>query len=794
MNKLIVIFCFFLSVSVIAQTEKYHRVKIDISTKGIIELAKAGLAVDHGDYKKGVYFTSDLSDSELKLVKQLGYTFEIQIQDVANFYAHQNDKLKGYNPHNTVMAGGSCNSCEQYQTPVNFNLGSMGGFFTHQEMLDILDSMAAKFPNLISVRQQIGTATTAGGNSLYYVKISDNPSVNEAEPQVLYTALHHAREPESLSQLIFYMWYLLENYNSNTEIQALVNNLELYFIPCINPDGYIHNQTTNPLGGGMWRKNRRNNGNGTFGVDLNRNYGEHWGFDNLGSSPITSQDTYRGTAGFSEVETQLVRDFCNAHQFQLALNNHTYGNLLVYPWGYIAGSQTPDSLTFRAFAKRMTKCSRFSFGTGDETVGYVVNGDSDDWMYGDQISKPMILSMTPEAGNASDGFWPAINRIVDIAKATMDQNLSMARLASAYGEAESIDDRFISSTNEYVKYNFKRLGLMNGTFTVSVIPITTNIATAGAAKTYINPIHLRDTLDSIAITLNTGLAQGDMVKYAIAVNNGLHTHYDTITRIYGQPVTAFYDACNTTMAFDPSGWGISTSQFVTASSSITDSPSGLYFNNNNSAISTSNTIDLTNAIAATLSYYSKWDIEKGYDYVEVLASTDGIIYTPLCGKYTSDGSAFQNNGLPMYDGKQVTWVKESIDLSGYLGQNIKLRFRLVSDGFSTGDGFYADEITVQKIINNIGIEQVTNFVSLLQNYPNPCSSYTNIAYTIQNKNETYKLQLIDALGKPVLEEALDANASNKFLDVTSIKNGVYYYKIISQNHTSIGKPLVIMRD
>lgn len=781
------------TISIFAQTQKYHRVKIDISEKGIQELSKAGIAVDHGDYKKGFSFTSDLSDSELKAVDKLGYKYEIQIKDVSNYYAHQNDNLKNYNPHDEIMNAGACNTCPQFQTPANFNLGSMGGFFTYQEMLDILDSMSSKYPNLITVRQQVGSATTVEGNVLYSVKISDNPNVSETEPQVLYTSLHHAREAESLSQLIFYMWYLLENYNSNDEIKYLVDNLELYFIPCVNPDGYQYNESTNPNGGGMWRKNRRDNLDGSFGVDLNRNYGDHWGYDDNGSSPDPTQDTYRGTAGFSEIETQLVRDFCNAHQFKVALNNHTYSNLLIYPYGYIASLQSPDSATFQNFAKRMTKCSGFSYGTGTETVGYLTNGDSDDWMYSEQVSKPMILSMTPEAGNSSDGFWPAINRIVDIAKTTMDQNLSLARLTAAYAETESLHDKFITTNNEYVKYNFKRLGLENGTFTVSVVPISSNIASVGSSKVYVNPVHLQITLDSIALNLNSGLAQGELITYAISINNGFYSTYDTITRIYGQPIVAFSSACNATTGFTAGGWGISTTQFVSATGSITDSPTGLYQNNSNKSITTSNNIDLTNAIAATLSYYTKWDIEKGYDYVEVLASTNGTTFTQLCGKYTGAGSDNQNNGLPMYDGRQLTWVKENIDLGDYIGQNIKLRFKLVSDGFSTFDGFYFDDINVLKIVNNVGIAEHSSNV-ILNSFPVPCNDAISFNYSLPNNNQDYKIQLTDALGRIVLEENIDANSNFKTINVSQLNNGVYFYKIYSANFSSKANSIVVMHE
>ena len=94
--------------------------------------------------------------------------------------------------------------------------------------------------------------------------------------------------------LIYFMQYILSQYGTDPEITCLINNRELYFVPCANPDGYVYNQTTNPNGGGFWRKNRRNNGDGTFGVDLNRNFDYNWGFDNNGSSPITSSEVYRG--------------------------------------------------------------------------------------------------------------------------------------------------------------------------------------------------------------------------------------------------------------------------------------------------------------------------------------------------------------------------------------------------------------------------------------------------------------------------------------------------------------------
>jgi hypothetical protein len=303
-----------------AQTpERYARVTISLIGKNIETLAALGIETDHGDFLPGRSLTTELSESELKRVQTAGFQTEVLIADLQQWYREQ-----AQDPSAAPRSSGCDNLTPSYPTPANYTYGTMGGYHTYQQMLDVLDDMAAKFPNLITTKKPVSdTIVTWEGRPLWYVKISDNANVDEDETEVLYTALHHAREPNSASQLLFYMWHLLENYTIDPEIQYIVNNEELYFIPCINPDGYVWNETTNPDGGGFWRKNRRVNGDTTFGVDLNRNYGYFWGNDNVGSSPNSNFETYRGPGPFSEPETRTVRDFCRAHDFVFALNYHT---------------------------------------------------------------------------------------------------------------------------------------------------------------------------------------------------------------------------------------------------------------------------------------------------------------------------------------------------------------------------------------------------------------------------------------------------------------------------------------
>ena len=226
-----------------------------------------------------------------------------------------------------------------------FGFGSMSGFYTFNEIIAQLDTMRLLDPNLITEKDSIGSSIE--GRAIWAVKISDNPEIDESEPQLFYNSLVHGREPAGMMSVIYFMYYLLENYGSDPEVTYLVDNREFYFVPVINPDGYVYNQQTNPNGGGMWRKNRRATGGGLFGVDICRNYDYKWGLNNIGSTPNNSDgdEMFRGIAPFSEPETQAIRDFCVDHNFKVCNNFHSYGDIVYAPWGYNL-KQTPDSLIF----------------------------------------------------------------------------------------------------------------------------------------------------------------------------------------------------------------------------------------------------------------------------------------------------------------------------------------------------------------------------------------------------------------------------------------------------------------
>ena len=255
---------------------------------------------------------------------------------------------------------------------------------TYDQVLQELDEMRTLYPNLISVKQDASPTnqTTIEGRTMFYVRISDNPDVDETdEPETLYQSLIHSREAGSIMQLLYYMWYLLENYESDESIENLLNNQALYFIPVYNPDGFVYNETESPDGGGMQRKNRNTSGGcSTFtdGIDLNRNSAYYWG--NGGASSNTCSDTYLGSGPFSENETQIMRDFFLLHDFKLSLNHHSYKNAMLH--GY-AGTNimNPRPDEYSKYSHDMSYYNRYAYGPST-SISSLNSGNMNDWMLG----------------------------------------------------------------------------------------------------------------------------------------------------------------------------------------------------------------------------------------------------------------------------------------------------------------------------------------------------------------------------------------------------------------------------
>jgi len=513
----------------------------------------------------------------------------------------------------------------------------MGGFRTLSEIWTDVESLIALHPSIVSAKRLIGT--TGQGRPIYAVRISDNPEVDEDEPAVLFTGLHHAREPIGPHIVLYTMEQMASLYGVDAGITALVDEREIWFVPVLNPDGYAYNEATNPLGGGMWRKNRRDNQDGGFGVDPNRNYGYFWGIDDLGSSPDPNSDTYRGPGPFSEPEIQAVRDFCLARpNIRLAVNYHSYSNLLLYPWGYEA-SFAPDHALFAAIADSATSFNGYAPGPGWGL--YLTNGDSDDWMYG----VPGILSFTPEVGSSPyvppfDGFWPDPARIEPLTLENYPVNLFMISIADEPRrllppDPPAWDSITVAGDDSLALY-------------WSPADTTVNVPVGYEIRELFGPQRVVDDFES-------GTA-----------NWLLNAFSRSSVRAYAGSYSLFSNPGNSATAL--------------------------------AEVSEPLAVDSTD----TLRFFIDYAIEAGWDYAYVEVSTDfGATFAPIPGNITTvDNPHGSNLGHGITDSSNG-WVLAEFPLSDFAGHTVRWRFAYRTDQAVLGSGLYIDNVFPVQVYDSV---------------------------------------------------------------------------------------------
>ena len=405
------IFYIILVLGLLIPNEIYKQIKIEhIDSNDIALFQTSGIDIDHANYEEGRFIEFAISDSDILILNDLGYDYQIIHDDLQQFYESR--------------------LTENHTR--EFGLGSMGGYYTLEEAVQRLDDIHEEYPEFVSEKISLGQSFQ--GRDIYAIKVSANVDIDEDEAEVLYTGMHHAREPMSFMNLYYFIYWILENYGVDDRATQILNSREMWFIPIVNPDGYEYNRSIAPNGGGMQRKNMRNTCNSSAdGIDPNRNYDYMWGLDDQGSSSDPCNETYRGSSAFSEPETQAVRDFIEQKDFTIAMNYHSYSNLLIYPFGYSYENpmDTDDLNTFIEYAQDMTQYNNYEWGTGTELL-YPVNGEACDWMYGVHG----IFAYTPEVGGNSDGFWPSSNRIVPLAEENLYPNIRTALYAGALISSE----------------------------------------------------------------------------------------------------------------------------------------------------------------------------------------------------------------------------------------------------------------------------------------------------------------------------------------------------------------------
>ena len=496
--------------------------------------------------------------------------------------------------------------------------GNLRDYRNYDENVSFLFDVESDHPAIAKV-ELLGNSLQ--GRSTYALKISDNVGQNEDEPEVLYTAIHHSREPVSNETVLQLIDLFTDSYGSDPEITDLVKNRELWFVPLVNPDGYAYVDEVDPY----WRKNRR----GNYGVDLNRNYGFKWGFDDIGSSPSPSSEIYRGSGAFSEPETQNIRDLCNAHEFVFAMNFHTFGEYYLWPWGYIP-SPTEDQNLFSAFGDSLSRDNGYTSGIGSQVL-YITNGDADDWMYGETASKPAIFAITPEIGY---DFWPNARDIQGLVNENIEPAVYIARQA---GEPRAV-----------------------------LPPLPPIVVTPEADA---------DGDFTVVWSPNPEPGFDPAVRYDLMELTGFQTGIDDLES-------------GTNAWITKGGYALQSSRYHSATHAFYSGRADRLLSSLTVAQSYSVQADDELTFWTWYDIEADWD----YAYVQA-SSDAGLSWTNLPGNITTNSNpngANQGNGIT---GRRTTWTLATFDLADFEGEDLILRFLYVTDTYVTGEGFYVDDVT-----------------------------------------------------------------------------------------------------
>jgi len=264
----------------------------------------------------------------------------------------------------------------------------VGAFFDnyrrYAEIVAELKRLAAAHPNLSKFIPSIGKSIE--GRDIPAIYLGASGFNNASAQRIFFQGEQHAREWIGPATVMYLTAKFLEQYGKDAAITTLLNNLEFVIVPLSNPDFYEDAHTNERL----WRKNRRKNTGGSFGVDLNRNWNDHWG--GSGSSGIPTSDTYRGTAAFSEPESLVISDFITKHNQKgnilAGIDFHSYSQLVLRPYGWTS-AKCPDETALKiigdGISYEIARKSGYKYTSQRSIDLYITTGTASDWYYQEGI-------------------------------------------------------------------------------------------------------------------------------------------------------------------------------------------------------------------------------------------------------------------------------------------------------------------------------------------------------------------------------------------------------------------------
>jgi hypothetical protein len=628
---------------------------------------------------------------QVERLRAQGFTVEVQIPDMEEYYAAQRTQYR------------------------NFGL-----MYTYSEMQQQLDQIHAAYPNITTAKYSIGTSIE--GRAIYAMKLSDNPNLDEDEPEVAFDGVHHAREPITVNVLVETLRQLCQNYGTDPEATFLIDNREIWFIPVLNPDGYLYNEQTYPGGGGMWRKNRHAPVGGCYGVDLNRNYPYEWG--GVGSSSNPCDETYRGTAPASEPEVQALMNFFNGREIVTHDTYHSVAGMVLFPWSYTT-QHTQDDGIFRPMAQAMAAMNGYTPGQPGEIL-YECSGTTTDWAYGEQAAHPKVFSFCTEVDGS--GFWPTDSEVPGLVAENIPVNYYLIKAAGAYlevlssalsgGDGDGVPDpgetlalvATLRNQSPLAAAPNVTLQLRTDDAYVQLHDAAATVGLIGAGQQGSN------TSDPFDFTLDPSCPAGHQLTMTLDVTaTGFAMSYELSWTVGDMPVL-FSD----TMESGAGGWthSVVSGGYVDQwhlSTQRNHTPGGLYSwkfgdtgsgNYANLADGALVTPPITIGASARLTFWHWIDAEQSQAYPG-RAYDGGLIEMQLNGgawtQVTPDAGYTHTirtgsqpgpfpAGTPVFSGN-FDWRQDVVRVDGTPG-SVRFRFRFGSDGATARVGWFVDDVVV----------------------------------------------------------------------------------------------------
>ncbi|MBN1356753.1 hypothetical protein JXA40_10875 [bacterium] len=267
-------------------------------------------------------------------------------------------------------------------------------YLDYSEVTSMLAGYESAHP---SYMRRVDLATTFESRHIWAMKISDNVSVNEDEPSILFIGLHQAREIMATEITMDIVAYLANNYGSNPDVTDWVNTWQIWIIPMLNPDGSAYCWSTDQY----WIKNRRDLGGGVYGVNLAHNYPFNWGAC-FGSSSDPNSNYFRGTTPASEPEIQAVISLAEEHRFAAILSYHSFNEFVLFPYG-CQNDTAAEKDILRSFGSTFATAIRKENGSYGYPLGtwwellYQTDGNETDYFYAEKGCLAYAIQVNAES-------------------------------------------------------------------------------------------------------------------------------------------------------------------------------------------------------------------------------------------------------------------------------------------------------------------------------------------------------------------------------------------------------------